>query len=277
MTERDLAEAYRQRFDRQLEAERRLDALLSGLSPSINMGEDSWLVAAAVPRLGKRSLTRPPRSSAIAAANGALGLIGEWTNSSEDDFYSLLRNLDQAALNPRRGLRRWVADTPAFNSTDTRSTSVHLELHDDGAMTFSVNTQNWYRAVIGNAYQVPIGMVESFALEFLALISAWGASSSGASSLALRLDTADSAVASALLDVRRVGGIVFGDFSEIQGSRRVLEVQTVYSEADYGIDQQAALRLAGLVSRDFVNQFGVDRSVLLPDPFVARSSSSRLN
>jgi hypothetical protein len=85
------------------------------------------------------------------------------------DRFLMLRQLASSARLPRVGLRRWVLDSSSYERPDSRSKSVHGELHNDGAATFAIALDGWVGATNPDRHDVLGPLVESFAMDFVAL------------------------------------------------------------------------------------------------------------
>lgn len=125
MRERQIETMYRARFDERRHAAEALDALYNEASAGRDTEQNAWLVAVAhprIPRLGER-LTREQARAVLQDAK-ELTL----TYATSERFHPLAR-VD--VLNPRPGLRRWVAATGESRIWGEARASTH----DDGSVT----------------------------------------------------------------------------------------------------------------------------------------------
>ncbi len=80
MQERDIERAYRDRFAGRAEDRDRLNALLAELSGQLDMSEQAWIVATAIPRSAVPALASPP------AADEVHGIISAADNAAWRSF-----------------------------------------------------------------------------------------------------------------------------------------------------------------------------------------------
>jgi len=130
MKERQIEAMYRARFDERRHATEALDNLFAEAAGGRDSGKRAWLVAVAhprVPRFGNR-LTRD-QTREVLSKSEKLAL----TYAGRRGVHPL-ESVDR--LNPRPGLRRWVAVNTA---TGERSTwkEAWLSIHHDGSVTIA--------------------------------------------------------------------------------------------------------------------------------------------
>ena len=130
MKERQIEAMYRARFDERRHATEALDNLFTEAASGRDCDKRAWLIAVAhprVPRLRER-LTREEASAVMSKAEG-LGVFYAGNGGIHP-----LGNVDR--LNPRPGLRRWVAVNTA---TGERSTwrEAWSSIHHDGSVTIA--------------------------------------------------------------------------------------------------------------------------------------------
>ena len=128
MKERQIEAMYRARFEERRHASEALDALFRETSAGRDTDNRAWLIAVAHPRIPRfrERLTRDNARDVLSKTEGlALTYAGR-------GGVHPLENLDR--LNPRPGLRRWVAVNTA---TGERSNwkEAWASIHDDGSVT----------------------------------------------------------------------------------------------------------------------------------------------
>lgn len=130
MKERQIEAMYRARFDERRHATEALDNLFAEAAGGRDSGMRAWLVAVAhprVPRFGDRLTRDQAREVLSKSEKRALTYAGR-------RGVHPLESVDR--LNPRPGLRRWVAVNTA---TDERSTwkEAWVSIHHDGSVTIA--------------------------------------------------------------------------------------------------------------------------------------------
>jgi hypothetical protein len=130
MKERQIEAMYRARFDERRHATEALDNLFAEAAGGRDSGKRAWLVAVAHPRVPRfrNRLTRE-QAREVLARSERLAL----TYAGRGGIHPL-ESVDR--LNPRPGLRRWVAVNTA---TGERSTwkEAWLSIHHDGSVTLA--------------------------------------------------------------------------------------------------------------------------------------------
>jgi hypothetical protein len=140
MTESLLERAYRDRFSRRADDRAALDGLITGLLPEIDLERGVWVgvsvrpVAPMPPVLG-----RPERERAVSTMHDMFSLTAEIVGDSLSGVRVLFQLPDDAVLNPRSGLRRWVIRSNHY-STDPHELVdwAVVELHHDGSVALAV-------------------------------------------------------------------------------------------------------------------------------------------
>jgi hypothetical protein len=143
MREPDIERSYRQRFDRRVSDEEHLDRLIDRASRHFTITDEPWIVIATRPMvLRTASQPRPTKPEIVAAFEGslphraAMGVDNQVTNA-------VIRPLGEAALNPRPGLRSWIAaHRPGGNPSD-KATGAYVAIHDDGSLVLAIQSRNW--------------------------------------------------------------------------------------------------------------------------------------
>jgi hypothetical protein len=130
MKERQIEAMYRARFDERRRATEELDALYIEARAGRDYANRAWLIAAAHPRI-PGALVRPTREKAQAIFKQAETITLSYSNRNA---MHPLENINR--LNPRPGLRRWVAPN---NATDPGALwrEAWASVHYDGSVTLA--------------------------------------------------------------------------------------------------------------------------------------------
>jgi schlafen family protein len=164
MKERQIEAMYRARFEERRHAKEVLDALFTDAVAGRNAEERAWLIAVAHPRIPRPRgrLTRDEARQVLSkTADLALTYAGR-------AGIHPLESVDR--LNPRPGLRRWVA----VNTADERSAwkQAWVSMHHDGSVSLAA-TVGGHRAA-SDAYfegwQIESSAVECALADFMALL-----------------------------------------------------------------------------------------------------------
>ncbi|WP_019971505.1 hypothetical protein [Mycobacterium sp. 141] len=128
MKEREIAAMYRARFDEQRRSTAAIDALYAEAAAGRDTANRAWLIAVAHPRI-LGALVRPTREEAQAIFRQAEPITLSYSNRN---VMHPLENVNR--LNPRPGLRRWVAPN---NATGDGSWwwEAWASVHHDGSVT----------------------------------------------------------------------------------------------------------------------------------------------
>jgi hypothetical protein len=130
MKERQIEAMYRARFEERRHASEALDALFTEASTGRDNAKRAWLIAVGhprVPRVGDRLTRDDARSVLQASEKQALAYAGR-------AGIHPLENVDR--LNPRPGLRRWVAVNTATAEQSMWKES-WASIHHDGSVTLA--------------------------------------------------------------------------------------------------------------------------------------------
>ncbi|WP_244897480.1 AlbA family DNA-binding domain-containing protein [Mycobacterium alsense] len=130
MKERQIEAMYRARFDERRHAKEALDTLLSEAAAGRDTDTRSWLIAVARPRI-PRFKDRLSREAAREVLSKAEHLA--LTYAGRGGIHPL-ESVDR--LNPRPGLRRWVAVNTATGDSSIWKES-WASIHDDGSVTLA--------------------------------------------------------------------------------------------------------------------------------------------
>lgn len=164
MKERQIETMYRARFEERRHATEVLSALFSEAAAGRNTNTRSWLIAVAHPRLPRfrERLTRDAAREVLSKAND-LGLVYAGRGGVHP-----LESVDR--LNPRPGLRRWVAANTA-TSDNAMWREAWASIHDDGSVTLAAAV-GAHRQQEGHfeGWQVESSAVECAIADFMALL-----------------------------------------------------------------------------------------------------------
>lgn len=130
MKERQIEAMYRARFEERRHATEALDALYAEATAGRDIGNRAWLIAVAhprIPRLQERMTREDARSVLAKTERVALSFA---INRGVHPLQSVDR------LNPRPGLRRWVAVNTA-TSPNSAWKEAWASIHHDGSVTLS--------------------------------------------------------------------------------------------------------------------------------------------
>src|SRR5262249_2397227 len=140
--------------------------------------------------------------------------------------------LEQAAFNPRVGLRRWIAQTLPSASPDDRCHFVHVQLHHDGSIGFAVALEGWYDPLFTDRHHVPYALVESFTADLVGLTDTYTRRMGEQLPLAIRVDLVQSDITKpfALIGHERYKSSAAAAVSQIRGTRTVRKFIPIHTE-----------------------------------------------
>ena len=170
MRERQIEAMYRARFDERRHATEALDHLYTEATHGRDIESRAWLIAVAHPRLPATSTDRPTREDAkdIFETAGRRAL-----SYADRRGIHPLETVDR--LNPRPGLRRWVAPNTA--TTDTaRWKEAWASVHYDGSVSIATAI-GAHRSGAGTylpGSQVRSGAIECAIADLMGLVRAVG-------------------------------------------------------------------------------------------------------
>lgn len=170
MKEREIAAMYRARFEEQRKSNKAIETLYAEAAEGRDTANRAWLIAVAHPRI-PGALVRPTREDAQAIFKQAEPITLSY---SIHNGIRPLESIDR--LNPRPGLRRWVAPSTA-SGEGTRWREAWASVHHDGSVTLAAAVGGHRHSQGGN---LKGGEVESRAIEaavsdFTALVRATAA------------------------------------------------------------------------------------------------------
>ncbi|AYJ06364.1 AlbA family DNA-binding domain-containing protein [Mycobacterium avium] len=164
MKERQIEAMYRARFEERRHATEVLNALFSEAAAGRNTDTRSWMIAVAHPRMPRfrDRLTREAARDVLSEAEG-LALVYAGRGGIHP-----LESVDR--LNPRPGLRRWVAVNTA-TSDRTIWKEAWASIHDDGSVTLATAV-GAHRIQAGHfeGWQVESSAIECAIADLMALI-----------------------------------------------------------------------------------------------------------
>ncbi|WP_418909033.1 helix-turn-helix domain-containing protein [Glutamicibacter endophyticus] len=167
MRERQIEAMYRARFDERRRSSEAIDALYDEAAAGRDTDQRAWFVAVARPRI-PALLARPDRDKARAIFERAEAVTLRFSKNSG---VHPLENVDR--LNPRPGLRRWVAVNTATSGQQLWR-EAWAEAHHDGSVTLAAAVGAHRKSFDGNleGWEVESRGIECGISDFTALIRA---------------------------------------------------------------------------------------------------------
>lgn len=164
MKERQIETMYRARFDERRHTTEAIDNLYEESLEGRHITERAWLIAVAHPRIP--GIARPDRDEARSLLEKSKRLTLMFSNSNG---VHPIHNVD--ILNPRPGLRRWVAVNEATGER-SRWHEAWATIHHDGSVTLAAAIGGHRKSVDGyfEGWQVEEGAIESAIADFMALV-----------------------------------------------------------------------------------------------------------
>jgi hypothetical protein len=254
MREWDLERAYRERFARRASDESRLADMIGHVGDQVDVQSGCWLIGAARPSVpAPTTAPLPDRAKAVRVIQRALDLGVSIAPTSERRA-EVIRSLDNDALNPRPGLRRWVAATRAEQTPESRSDRVHIELHNDGSVVVATRLDGWYRESLEGKHCVPDFMVAGFAVDLVALLRAMSDSAVLTGQTLIRVDLVRSDPAPYALLAPEPHTSHLAQPTWTRDVHRFIPVETVAPQTN---EIEQLRELAEAIVGDVVNQFGL--------------------
>lgn len=171
MREPDIERSYRQRFDRRVSDEEHLDRLIDRAVPLLAMTGQPWIVIGTRPMvLRAAGQPRPAREDVVAILKGSLrhradmGVNDRVTNA-------VIRPLGDAALNPRAGLRSWIAAYRPGGSPADKATDSYVAIHDDGSLVVAIQSGAWAREPVEGKNPIYETDLAGVAIDHVALVA----------------------------------------------------------------------------------------------------------
>jgi L-aspartate oxidase len=230
-----------------------------GLYACGNLDRGSWIVGVAHRLQPLPAVLSPATREQVREVMERSLTLGSEIFGSNQQRYRPVRDLGDAALNPRVGLRRWVMQTTRDGSPDSLAEDVLVELRHDGSVAFACSTEGWYAPVLEDKHQVPAALVAGHAADFTALVAAvmeqYGDSSGMTYRIGLVRPAPDKPFAA--IDVQRAGGITFNVLEQPSWSRTVRRFTPVVGEFPGVAEADAWREIARQMALDTLNQFGI--------------------
>lgn len=165
MKERQIEAMYRARFDEQRRSTESLDTLYGEASSGRDINARAWLIAVAHPRI-PRVLDRLSRDDARAMLTQADDLALSYASRAG---IHPLESVDR--LNPRPGLRRWVAVNTATSERSSWRES-WISMHHDGSATLAtaIGAHRSGRDQYAEGWRIAASAVECAIADFMAVV-----------------------------------------------------------------------------------------------------------
>lgn len=259
MSERDLERAYRDRFGRRIDEHARLQEEVDEVAERLDDDSDMWLIGVAMPRIGLPSAVTAPmtREVAVTILADALAAAYELLPSGMGRT-EVLRALNDAALNPRVGLRRWIAH-PIAGDTFT-----HVELHHDGAVSLSARADGWYETNAPGGNTLPVAHIETFCAELVSLVDTLARQVGVEARYAVRVDLAGRDSTTPIYAVDQQSGRLLLPAPEVPPwSRPVRRFHPAYTEVEVPAERDQQTDAARQLGTDVLAQFGISQLRLL--------------
>lgn len=261
MDERQLAEAYRRRFEIGENRRHRLMDLAEFAADQMNISADesTWLTFVATPALTE--IMQPIERHELLNLETASLRLGAGVFNSVAGFGTVLGVLPHSAISdPRVGLRSWVASNTVADADRNEQRPTYLEVHHDGSIVLAVDAGWDVKAdsAVDEA-KVSSRLVDEATVEFIALASVVAARQAPNSELLLRAAiTANGTSSYVAIDTSGNGNFRRRWSRKIPRVRPVLGVLTAHPE-EFDL-KLAAYELASGV----IHQFGLDTYVPRP-------------
>ena len=257
MKERQIEAMYRARFDERRHAAEAIGRLFDEAAAGRDTGERAWFVAVGRPRIPRAGVERPSRFHARTVFVEARQLGFELAPGSE---VHPLYHVD--VLNPRPGLRRWVAVNVATTEA-TRSAQAWASMHHDGSVTLAAAVGGRPLPRRNGSFegrQVESTALEAAVADFMALVRVTG-QATGSSEYDVRVGLEwTGAGPLALLTVSALGH-VYDD-----GALSVHRFTPVASTVNAGAAEGEFFRQVHDLAQDCVHQGGIAQVQLIRPP-----------
>lgn len=266
MSEYQIERAYRDRFSRQAGETEAMAALLTEVAGQLDLAKSVWLVVIGRPLSPQPAvMSRPDRSHVDNVLTDTHRISVQIEPTLPAHGHVLEAIGDDGRLNPRIGLRRWVARSNNAASPGTLTDFVHIELHHDGTSVTAVAIAEWaVRAGFEGVHPVPVQTLQFAVVEAVALATTHARRRGHTSQLLLQasLLKPENELPFAAVDNPRVGSITLNTLEIVPGSRapkRITPVHTELSSVAEPDEHRAGVRQ---LCEDLVHQFGVLRLVI---------------
>jgi hypothetical protein len=256
MKERQIEAMYRARFDERRHATDALDGLYREASAGRDTSARAWLIAVAHPRI-PRSLERLSQADVRSVLEQTDQLALEYAPRGLRGVHPI-ENVDR--LNPRPGLRRWVAVNAATSELSSWR-EAWASIHHDGSVTLAAAIGG-HRVQEGHAggWQVDSASVECAVADLMALARATAAAS-GTTDYDIRVGIDWTSEHPLVIEAVDELGYPFSGTSIPMAAYTPVEttVAAAAAEEDY-------LRQVHDLAQDCVNQGGVSNLRLIKQP-----------
>lgn len=143
MREPDIERSYRQRFDRRVSDEEHLDRLIDRAATHLALKEQPWIVVATRPMILRAAgQPRPTKDDVVAILEASLGHRAD-IGVNNHVTNAVIRPLGDSALNPRAGLRSWIAAYRPGGSPTDKASGSYAAVHDDGSLVLAMQSGMW--------------------------------------------------------------------------------------------------------------------------------------
>jgi hypothetical protein len=257
MRERQIEAMYRARFDVRRHTTETLDRLYREASAGRDASARAWLIAVAHPRI-PGVLERRTRDSVRAVLQQADVLALAYAPRGRGGIHPL-ENVDR--LNPRPGLRRWVAVNAAIGEQASWK-EAWASVHNDGSVTLAaaIGGHRVGSSEYAEGWRIGSADIECAVADFMALIRATAASS-GMTEYEARIGVEWAGQHPLVIDTVDQAGFRFDGTSIPLHAYAPVEMTVIASASD-----QDYLHQVHDLAQDCVNQGGVSNLRLIRAP-----------
>jgi hypothetical protein len=248
MKEREVEAAYRRRFDERRYANEALDRIYDELAAVTQVEARAWLIAVGRPRITSTTDMRSTRDAARQLFQ---------TASEHALRYAPWRGIRPFAivdfLNPRPGLRRWVALRSKSAEADPPLPEARMSIHHDGAVTVAFAVGGLRDGPDGYlpAWQFDSAVVEAAIADFMGLLRVVG-ERIGSVDFEVRIGIERTGPERMIMQTRdNMGGI----YTEV--SVPMLRYTPVEETVEASVDDESYMHQVHAIIQDCVNQGGV--------------------
>jgi len=172
MREPDVERSYRQRFDRRVSDEEHLDRLIDRAAGHLAKTERPWIVIATRPMvLRAAGQPRPTKDDVVAILEGSLRHRAEM-GANDGVTNAVIASMGDAAINPRAGLRSWIAAYRPGGSPTDKASGCYAAIHDDGSLVLATQSGTWGREPVTEKNVVQEADLAAIAIDHVALVAA---------------------------------------------------------------------------------------------------------
>lgn len=273
MTEAQLERAYRDRFARHADDRGALRDLIDNLIPEIDLTRGVWVAVSARPVAPlPPTLDRPQAHDATATMNDTLRLSADILGNPVNGLEMLRQLPNDAARNPRTGLRRWVIRSNySSHELQEQADWAVVELHHDGSVALALGLGNMVLdrdpAVLArSAWRVPYRFVDVAIADAVALSATHVRNLGGGGPILIRaqlLRDKQNMLPLTAVDNRDAGGFMIPSFTiHVAGSRPVHRPVAVEAQLSADDDAAGLRSVARQLADDLDHQFGLKNSTI---------------